>query len=58
MDEEALTYWQDILDDVVNGREDGHVCPFCEVGDVVVERTQGKLKLRCMKCGKFIEGRM
>jgi hypothetical protein len=57
MSEESLTYWQDILTEVMNGRDTGHQCPYCEVGDVAVENARGQIKLTCLKCGQYIEGR-
>ncbi len=58
-DMDVLSALQDILDEVVNGREDGHKCPFCKDG--VLEATvepDVKVKLECGSCKRIFEGRL
>ena len=64
MNEDDVMYWQDALDEVAAGRTAGLRCPFCDKGEVSVERgdpAQGqakKIRLECRACRRFIEGRM
>ncbi len=55
-DYEALSMWQDILDEVVNGRLDGHVCPFCEKQTIDVTSDEARVFIKCNHCGKWVEG--
>lgn len=49
---------QSILDDVVNGRTEGHDCPFCGGGPLdVVRNDEGSVRLECPDCRKYFEGR-
>jgi hypothetical protein len=58
MSEDDVMYWQDALDEVAAGRTTGLRCPFCDQGEVVVERDPPKTRLECRACHRFIEGRM
>ena len=40
-DEAKLTYWYDVLEEIYNGRSDGHACPFCGQAPLEVE-TEGR----------------
>jgi len=57
-DYEEISMWQDILDDVISGRTDGHVCPFCNKKPVEVRMDEATIFLKCTQCGKWIEGTM
>lgn len=48
---------QDVLDEVVNGRTEGHKCPFCTKGSLDVTLDEGTLRLECSSCRKYFEGR-
>ena len=54
--DEDLMVLQDVLDEIVGGRTDGHVCPFCSGGTLAVEFDEGRLRLECPQCRKFFEG--
>lgn len=47
---------QDVLDEIVSGRTEGHACPFCGAGQLSVELDEGRLRVECPACGKFFEG--
>ena len=55
-DFEELSQWQDVLDDVVNGRDDGLICPFCEKTSISVDDEGGVLRVSCSECGRWVEG--
>ena len=57
LDSDALLLLQDVLDEVVGGRTQGHICPLCEGGTLEVQLDEGSVKLSCAACGKFFEGR-
>ncbi len=57
-DEALLTYWMDVLEEVVNGQLDGHTCPFCGFNPITVEVKGGQIHIKCTSCGQFFEGRV
>jgi len=59
MDEDEVIMWQDVLDEVANGRVQNLRCPFCKKGEIKVDREQPpRTRLECASCKRFIEGRM
>ena len=54
--DEDLMVLQDVLDEIVSGRTEGHACPFCGAGQLSVELDEGRLRVECPACGKFFEG--
>ena len=54
--EDAQLVLQPILEEVVNGRLMGHVCPFCQKSDLICEYDEGWVKLLCTTCEKSFEG--
>jgi hypothetical protein len=56
LDEEAAMVWQDALDLVAAGRANDLRCPFCNKGEVTVDRNEQRLRLECRACRRFIEG--
>jgi hypothetical protein len=61
MDDDDLVLWQDVLDDVANGKISNLKCPFCQKGEVKVslpDATRQMTRLECTACRKFIEGKM
>jgi hypothetical protein len=58
VDEEAAMVWQDVLDEVAAGRERDLRCPFCQQGQVAVDRNEQRVRLECRGCRRFIEGRL
>jgi transcription elongation factor Elf1 len=57
LDEEEAMAWQDVLDEIAAGRPGNISCPFCGATPLQVEDTEGRTRVSCQKCGKFIEGR-
>lgn len=56
--EAQLTYWYDVLEEVVNGRPDGHACPFCGAAPLSVEREGASVEVKCTSCGEYFKGRL
>lgn len=56
-DSDDLVLFRDVLDEVVNGRTQGHACPFCGEGPLDVDLDEGGVRIKCPSCGKFFEGR-
>jgi len=56
-DEEALIMWQDVLDEIVNGRAQNLVCPHCQHRPLTVEEIDHTTRISCGQCGKFIQGK-
>jgi len=54
--EEAQLVLQSILEDVVNGRLEGHLCPFCQRGDLLCEHDAGFVRVSCASCESAYEG--
>ena len=54
--EEDLMVLQDVLNEVVNGRTEGHACPFCSGGPLEVKLDEGHLRLDCPECRKYFDG--
>ena len=54
--EEDLMVLQDVLDEVLGGRTEGHACPFCGGGPLDVQLDEGRLRIDCPGCRKFFEG--
>lgn len=48
---------QDILDEILGGRTEGHACPFCGGGPLSVPLLdEGRVRIECPSCRKFFEG--
>ncbi len=55
-DEYALL--QDVLDEILAGRTQGHSCPFCGGGPLEVPLfDEGSVRVECPDCRKFFEGK-
>ncbi|MFT7578507.1 MAG: hypothetical protein ACI9MR_000165 [Myxococcota bacterium] len=49
---------QDVLDEILAGRTEGHPCPFCGAGPLAVPKfDEGEVRVECSDCGKFFEGK-
>ena len=49
---------QDVLDEILSGRTEGHSCPFCGGGPLKVPLfDEGGIRVECPSCGKFFEGK-
>ena len=55
--DEAMLMWQDVLDDVANGRLSGLKCPYCQ-GAVAVEQSAQRTRIECKSCRRYLEGKM
>ena len=56
--EAQLTYWLDVLEEVVNGRTDGHACPFCNASPLDVKTEGAEVEAKCTTCGEYFKGRL
>ena len=54
--ETAQLVLQSVLDDVVNGRTEGHTCPFCNEGTLSCSFEDGVVIIECPHCRKRVEG--
>ncbi len=57
--EELQSVLWDILHECVNGRPEGHHCPFCKEGTLtctVIEDVS--VKMECAKCGKYMDAKI
>ena len=48
--------YEDIVQEVLAGRTEGHVCPSCGDGELQCTVDEMTLSIRCLKCGRFFEG--
>lgn len=55
-DIDALDAYQDILQEVLAGRSEGHRCPNCGEEGLDCRADEAKVRLECRKCGRFFEG--
>jgi hypothetical protein len=58
VDEDAAMVWQEVLDEVAAGRTTNLRCPFCNKGEIAVDRNVERVRLECRGCRRYIEGRM
>ena len=56
--EAQLTYWLDVLEEVVNGRTDGHACPFCSAVPLDAKADGAYVEVKCTTCGEYFKGRL
>ncbi|HEV8319999.1 MAG TPA: hypothetical protein VG389_00185 [Myxococcota bacterium] len=56
-DPEEYLDWYDIINEVYNGKVDGHKCPKCQDGalEVQADPEDPMIRLTCQSCGKFVE---
>jgi hypothetical protein len=57
-DEQELVGLQDLLDEVINGRTDGHRCPWCRSASVECGVNEGMVRIECPDCRKTFDGRL
>ena len=55
-DVDGFARYEEILQEVLSGRVEGHKCPFCIEGDLECSADDMKVRVRCLKCGRFFEG--
>lgn len=56
-DSDQYAQLQEILDEILGGRTEGHKCPFCGTGTLEVPLLdEGKVRLECGGCRRFFEG--
>jgi ribosomal protein L37AE/L43A len=56
LDYSGLESYQEIIEEVISGRTEGHHCPHCHEGILICEMDGVKIFLKCEQCGKFFEG--
>jgi ribosomal protein S27E len=57
VDEEELIVWQDVLEQLMAGRNGDVACPHCKHLPLQVEEVEHSTRISCSKCGRFIQGR-
>ncbi len=57
-DYDKLVIWQDILDEIMAGRTQGHRCPKCRAQGLEVEHTPAQIFIKCNECGITFRGRL
>jgi len=55
-DVEILARYDQIIQEVLAGRTEGHKCPMCGDGDLECSTDGMEVRIRCLKCGRFFEG--
>lgn len=56
-DVDALYLYDNIIQEVMSGRTEGHKCPICGDGDLDCRYDEDmKIFIKCQKCGRFFEG--
>ena len=55
-DVEALSLYEDVIQEVLAGRTEGLACPICKEGELECEYDGTRVFLKCRDCGKFFEG--
>ncbi len=57
-DFDALSEYQDIIEEAMNGRTDGHRCPKCSKGVLIITVDEDvKMRIECPECRQYFEGR-
>ncbi len=54
--EEAQVVLHEILEEVVNGRVTGHLCPFCGQADLNCSVQDGVVAISCPGCLRKVDG--
>lgn len=57
-DEDALSAWMPIVEQVHNGRRTNLACPFCSEPLTDITARSPYLRVRCTVCGETFEGRV
>ena len=55
-DFQGFDLYEDIVNEVVAGRTEGHKCPACGEGDLECRVDEARVLVKCRKCGRFFEG--
>ncbi len=53
---DAFDRYQDIIQDVLAGRMEGHKCPYCNKGELEIKFDGSRMYIKCPECGRFFEG--
>lgn len=56
MDEEQLVDWYEVVQQVANGRTEGHACPVCQGGQLEANLEHHRVTVRCPTCGEGFVG--
>lgn len=54
--QDDIHLYQDIIEEVINGRPDGHACPYCGAEALDIAYDEAKLSIKCGDCGKYFRG--
>jgi len=52
----GYSLYEDIINEVMAGRVDGHKCPSCGDGELECTVDEARLLVSCPKCGRYFEG--
>jgi len=55
-DVEGLALYEDIVNEVLAGRTEGHKCPACGQGELECSLDGERVLIRCPECGRFLDG--
>lgn len=55
-DIDGFSRYEDIINEVLAGRTEGHKCPSCGDGDLECRVDDMHVRIKCTKCGRFFEG--
>lgn len=55
-DVDALSMYEDIVQEVLAGRTEGLHCPVCKEGELECEYDGNRVFVKCKDCGRFFEG--
>jgi transcription elongation factor Elf1 len=58
MDEDQLVDWYEVVQQVANGRTDGHTCPVCNEGQLTASLELYRITVRCSSCGQGFTGNL
>jgi hypothetical protein len=57
--EELQSVLYDIMTECINGRTDGHRCPFCKEGTMACTVEEDvSVRMECPQCGKYFDARL
>lgn len=55
-DVDGLALYENIVNEVLAGRTQGHKCPSCGDGELQCTCDEVEVKITCLRCGRFFEG--
>lgn len=54
----GYSQYEDILNEVLSGRTEGHKCPSCGDGELQCRVDEMSVRIKCTKCGRFFQGQL